>query len=274
VGGFLLVEQIKGAINSLYQSEQHLLALPEQVVAVRRLCVNPNSDIYDVEEIVLKDPAFTGYLLKLSNSALYGTGKQSCHQVAEAIRRIGIHAVGELAMIYAAKQLHEARCVDANIAKRMRQNWQRSWALGQLATELYWQHRHREPEKCRRLDASDILTAAVMSGIGSLAVLTAADQVIFKSANDAEDTPYQRNIGEDTIDDLLSLSDQYLKLTLQRWGLADQYAKALVHPPAEQEEFHFTHYLWAARLSTASSAELAGSERVKNVLKHHGVVAA
>ncbi|RCU50291.1 HDOD domain-containing protein [Corallincola holothuriorum] len=271
----MAIQQMKGAMAALFNSEQHLLALPEQVVAVRRLCVNPNSDLYDVEETVLKDPAFSGYLLKLANSALYGTGKQTCHQVADAIRRIGIHAVGELAMIYAAKQLHDARCLDTNIAQRMRLNWQQSWSLGQVATELYWQHRHREPAKCRRLDASDILTAAVMSGVGSLAVLTAADQVITRSANDAgEDEASLPALSQDTIEDMLTLSNKYLQLTLQRWGMQDAYAQALVKPPIEDGEFHFTHYLWAAKLSTSPTSELGQCERTKSALKLHGVLAA
>ncbi|GAA5219227.1 HDOD domain-containing protein [Corallincola platygyrae] len=267
------LQKFAGAMNALFKSEQHLLALPEQVVAVRRLCVNPKSDIYDVESVVLKDPAFSGYLLKLANSALYGTGKQTCHQIADAIRRIGIHAVGELAMIYAAKQLHDARCVDANIAERMRMNWQQSWNLGQVATELYWQHRHREPAKCRKLDASDILTAAIMSGVGTLAVLTAADQVVARSANDVPDAGEQR-LGMSTIDELLGLSDKYLQITLKRWGMADDYAKALLQPPSEQCDFHFSHYLWAARLSTSPTSAVGQCEQVKSALKHHGVLAA
>lgn len=242
--------------------ESHtLLSLPEHVLEVRKLCAMANSDVYDVEQVVVRDPAFCGYLLQLANSPLYAAGKQECSKLVDAVRRLGVHAVGETALVFALRQMHQIRGISNVLTDELKHNWQAGWDLGRRATELYWQHRHRGSRDVRRIDVSDVVTAGILTRMGHLAVLTGAAVLERKG---------KRLTHEQLGDVADQLNPLVLPQLLEYWRVGAPYAAHLLSPPGSNEPLHHTDYLWAARV-----LELLGSSRHMSMLekKWHPVCA-
>ena len=235
--GVMLKLVVDRIING--EGESTLLSLPEHVVEVRKLCKADTSDVYDVEQIVAHDPAFCGYLLQLANSPLYGVGKQECQRLVDAVRRLGLHAVGETALVFAMRQLHQARGVSPVVINQMKLNWQKGWDLGRRATELYWQHRHQGSGEARRIDVSDVVTAGILTRVGHLAVYTAA--AVLERKDRTFTTEQLATIAEE-------LNPLVLPALLEHWRVGADYARYLLQPPPPAAALHHTDYLWAARL--------------------------
>lgn len=234
------------------EGESTLLSLPEHVMEVRKLCQLDSSDLYDIEQIAAHDPAFCGYLLQLANSPLYGVGKQECQRLVDAIRRLGLHAVGETALVFAMRQLHQARGVSTVVLNQMKTNWQKGWDLGRRATELYWQHRHQGSGDARRIDVSDVVTAGVLTRVGHLAVYTAA------AVLERKDRAFTAEQLADIADELNPL---VLPALLEHWRVGADYARYLLQPPPPAAALHHSDYLWAARLQEVmGQAELTELE--------------
>ncbi len=221
------------------EGESTLLSLPEHVLEVRKLCQADTSDVYDVEQIAAHDPAFCGYLLQLANSPLYGVGKQECQRLVDAIRRLGLHAVGETALVFAMRQLHQARGVSQVVVNQMKLNWQKGWDLGRRATELYWQHRHQGSGEARRIDVSDVVTAGILTRVGHLAVYTAA--AVLERKDRSFTAEQLATIAEE-------LNPLVLPALLEHWRVGADYARYLLQPPPPAAALHHSDYLWAARL--------------------------
>ncbi len=227
-----------------------LLSLPEHVLEVRRLCQQNLSDVFDVEDVVIRDPAFCAYLMQLANSSLYSAGKQECDKLIDAIRRLGVHAVGETALVYALRQLHQIRGISQTLSNMLKFNWQHGWEVGKRATELFWQHRHRAISDVKAIDVSDIVTAAVLGRCGNLAVYTAAAVAERKGKRFTEEQ--LKEVGE-------QLNPLVLPELLSSWQLPPDYAGHLLMPCEPDHELHFTDYIWASellqRLQLAESIE-------------------
>lgn len=220
--------------------EHHtLLSLPEHVLEIRKLCQMGSSDVYDVEQVAVRDPAFCGYLLQLANSPLYAAGKQDCSKLVDAIRRLGIHAVGETALVFALRQMHLIRGISNVLTEELKHNWQAGWDLGRRATELYWQHRHRSSREARRIDVSDVVTAGILSRMGHLAVFTAAAVLERKG----------KMLSHEQLGELADqLNPLILPQLLEHWRLGSNYAAHLLSPAGINEPLHHSDYLWGARV--------------------------
>lgn len=216
-----------------------LLSIPENLMSLRRLCYMPNTDIYDVELAVAKEPAFAAYILKLANSALYGAGKIPCENLISVIKRIGMHSVSQYGMTFAIKQCHEKLDVPSEIANLLRENWQMAWNLSQEATQLYTQHRLAGNKAAKKIDISDILMLGVLQHTGRLAVLS--------------DFNKQNHLGvalheEDMRKNADQLNIPLLSLLFKHIGLPDSYSQLFSRIPEKNQALNAIDYLFSAAL--------------------------
>ncbi len=58
---------------------------------------DPNSDIEEISGLIQTEPVLSGRLIKLSNSVLFGGGRDEVHDLREAIMRLGMKMVLDLA---------------------------------------------------------------------------------------------------------------------------------------------------------------------------------
>lgn len=216
-----------------------LLSLPENLLKLRKASNTLSSDIFTIEEEVVKDTGFSAYLLKVANSALYGMGRSECSNVASAIRRIGLHAVGQMAMVYALRGLHQIKEAPPLILKLMNENWQLSALLMQQSTSLYWQQRQLGREDVRRLDISDIMTNAILYYAGSLACYSQA-ALLYRDGHQFD---------EETIQQVASsMQLAVLNQLLASWGYETETVTAMTLGVKDDAPLHFSDFVHAARV--------------------------
>lgn len=220
-------------------NEVPLLSLPENLLNLRKASTSLTSDVFSIEEEVVKDTGFSAYLLKIANSALYGVGKAECSNVAAAIRRIGLHAVGQMAMVYALRGLHQIKDAPAVIIKLINHNWQQSSLLMQQATSLYWQQRQLGRDDVRRLDVSDIMTNAILYYAGSLACYSQA-ALLHRDGHSMPEASIQQVAS--------SMQLAVLNQLLAFWGYEAETINAMTLGQRDDTPLHFSDFVHAARI--------------------------
>lgn len=76
-------------IEKRLQEVTELISLPEVYLKLRRLMVDPNSDIYDFAEVISVDPNLSSRVLKVVNSAYFGF-PEPVDSIARAVNMLGI----------------------------------------------------------------------------------------------------------------------------------------------------------------------------------------
>lgn len=100
-------------------------------LAIMNLCGRDDTTIDDIARLVQTDPALSGRLLRLANTS--GGGHRPIAAVNEALLRIGMKAVGQLAMGFSlVDQFKEGPCK----AFDYRSFWSHSLLMALAAREL------------------------------------------------------------------------------------------------------------------------------------------
>jgi len=222
------------------QSDSSLLSLPQSLLSLRHLCLDPNTNIDDIEQSIAQDAAFSAYIIQLANSSLYGLGKIPCENLSCAIRRLGIYSVSQFALSFALKKRHDLDNVSVKLTALLKDNWLSSWSLVQGATEIYWRHRQSGANNAKRVDVSDVLILGVLVNTGRLAVITACCNIVEKMDDELD-------IGH--VADKLNL--QLLPILFQLWGLPQGQAKLYSQPLQSGHDIHAIDYLLAEALLNA-----------------------
>lgn len=228
----LLSEEVKGG----------LLSLPENLLSLRRLCHMPDTDVYDVELAVAKEPSFAAYILKLANSALYGGGKVPCQNIVSVIQRLGMQNVSQYALTFALEKCHDHQNVAEGIASLLRKNWQLAWGFAQEATQLYSQHRLGGNKGAKKINVSDILMLGVLLHTGRLAILTDFSLQV------QGDNFYDQQFICDAAD---KNNMKLLPLLFAYWGLPENYFHIFSKVPEINQSLHAVDYLFAVALLKA-----------------------
>ena len=83
----------------LLESSAELLPTPNGVaLAIMEAWENENTTLQQIAKLVQMDPSLSGRILKLANSAI--TGRRPVASVPEAIVRVGMQTVGQLAVAF------------------------------------------------------------------------------------------------------------------------------------------------------------------------------
>lgn len=86
----------------LKNGEIQIPVLPIVAVQVMRMTADENADLSELSDLIYKDQALAGHVLRLANSAYFGAS-QPANSLNEAINRLGTSMVGEIATIISIK---------------------------------------------------------------------------------------------------------------------------------------------------------------------------
>lgn len=141
-----------------------LANLPESFMQLRRIAIDPHSDIEDVVLVVRKDPELAASLLKLSNSSVYNSGGEHISTIEEAAQLLGLRKVVESSLALGIiKQIK----IDSDLFD-LKSFWSRSLAVATVAEEVYLS----APRHIKTIiDPKLIYTAGLLHDIGFLALI-------------------------------------------------------------------------------------------------------
>jgi HD-like signal output (HDOD) protein len=117
--------------------------LPEVMIKISQVLVDPNTDVADLCDIFQKDPALSTRLLKLANSAFYGFPGRILN-VERAIVLLGTAAVKALAMTCAISPVFASDVGPAGFSPK--QLWTHSLAVGVIVRRVLKAMGHQQTE--------------------------------------------------------------------------------------------------------------------------------
>ncbi len=84
-------------ILDLLSKKGDLPPFPEVLRKLQEMINDPNSSIAKIEKVIELDPVLSGSILKLSNSAFYGLGRQKVEKLSLAINKLGLKTIKQIA---------------------------------------------------------------------------------------------------------------------------------------------------------------------------------
>jgi HD-like signal output (HDOD) protein len=135
-----------------------------------QLLVDPATEISTVVETINKDPALAIQILKMANSSAFA-GRSRSETIKEAVNRLGIKQISNLAMAASQAALHSSSIPVVN--EMMRSLWQHSYACAIGCQSLAISCGHREL-------ADQAYLAGLLHDIGKLYLLKAMEQISLK----------------------------------------------------------------------------------------------
>jgi putative nucleotidyltransferase with HDIG domain len=87
---------VREKIFELIQNNPNLPPLPEILFGLQKMMNDPDCEVEDVYRLIKMDPALSGRLITLANSALFGTGKDESKNLEDAVVRLGMKQVMDL----------------------------------------------------------------------------------------------------------------------------------------------------------------------------------
>ena len=94
-------------LDALVRQVRDLPALPDTVVRVIRLTDDPKAGIGDIAKVLISDQALAARVLKLANSAFYGSSRRVA-TVSEAVVILGMRTTRNLVMASGCQEMLEA----------------------------------------------------------------------------------------------------------------------------------------------------------------------
>jgi two-component system cell cycle response regulator len=70
--------------------------LPEILLKLQSLINDPESEIEEISRLIETEPVLSGRLIKLSNSVLYGGGREKASNLSEMVMRLGVNMILDL----------------------------------------------------------------------------------------------------------------------------------------------------------------------------------
>ncbi len=152
----------RSVINNALNDNEHLPSLPAITLQVRRAIHDDHTTVDSLADLVRRDPGISALLIKAASSPLYAT-LQAPKTLQDAIRLLGLKTVGNLVMLHSVRSLFVMR--HPLIKKLFDITWKRLAVKTCIANCL--------AEKLRYQPRDQVQVAALLTEIGSLAVLAA-----------------------------------------------------------------------------------------------------
>ena len=121
----------RNTLIRLLQSDTELPALPEIILRLDAMLMNPEAEITEVVKLLETEPVVVGRVLSLANSALYSSGRHEASSIQRAVQRLGFKTVRNL--LYAAKLPDMFVDLPPDIHLRY---WEHSLTVGLLTRNL------------------------------------------------------------------------------------------------------------------------------------------
>jgi putative nucleotidyltransferase with HDIG domain len=99
-----MVENLSILSETIIKNVDNLPQFPENILMVQKLINDPDSDMSTIARQISMDPALTGDLLKIVNSAQYMLSKK-VDNISEAVKMVGIKGIKNLLYSYGTQKI-------------------------------------------------------------------------------------------------------------------------------------------------------------------------
>lgn len=144
--------------HELVSSVVNLVSLPEVYLRAKALLEDADASLTDVAKVIAQDPALTARLLKIANSALFGSVAR-IETVSRAITLLGTQQIHDLLL---ATSVTKAFAGIKPATMHMEQFWRNSMHCGVLSRLL--------AARCNVLDSERLFVAGLLRDIGHLII--------------------------------------------------------------------------------------------------------
>lgn len=160
-----LALKVRDDIVELIRKDELVLpSLPEVALQIRRVADDIESNVDDLSQLVIQDPALSARIIKVANSPLMRASSE-INDLNTAISRLGIDFSSNLALGLAMEQMFQA--TNDVVDKRIRQCWKHATDIAASAQVL--------AKHFTRIPCDQALLAGLVHQIGMLPVLSYAE---------------------------------------------------------------------------------------------------
>lgn len=207
-----VAQELVGRIAADYQAGKlPLPSLPDIALRVRKAVEDESRGTEQLSRLIQFDPALTARVIQAANSARFA-GSGPVTTCRAAITRLGLRAVRDLVLTFAASSTYKTRSL--RLVGRMKQLWLHSVQVAAISRVLGGIGPGLDPDRA--------LLAGLVSGIGALPVFVYAERMTALAEDDQ------------LFDQVVSkLKGKLGLLVLKSWGFDDD----LLRVPLESEHW-------------------------------------
>ncbi len=141
-----------------------LPSLPDVALRIRAAMQQPSYSAVTVARAVAADPGTSAYLIRISNSALFG-GVDRIQDLESAVTRLGMNTTRNLVTAHALRAMFQTRSPD--LGKLMQETWRQSARVAALASVV--------AGRCPGFSPDRAMLAGLLQSIGILPFLNALE---------------------------------------------------------------------------------------------------
>ena len=203
------LELFSTEISDLIDSKSlKLPVLPEIPSRVLAMTTNPEMSISDLSDLIHKDQALAGHVLRISNSAAYA-GSRQIASLTQAIARLGARLVGDIAFsISLQSEVFHIK----GFEKTVERLWKQALAAGLFGKEI---------ARVRRKNVEGQYLCGLLHTVGKPVILQAAIGL-----QDSLDAQLDLETADILMEDFHASVGSILTFS---WGLPDQVSKACLY---------------------------------------------
>ena len=206
-----------------------LPVLPEIPSRVLAMTTNPEMSISELSDLIHRDQALAGHVLRISNSAAYA-GTRQIASLTQAIARLGARLVGDIAFsISLQSEVFHIKGYEQFVS----QMWKQALAAGLFGKEI---------ARARRKNVEGQYLCGLLHAVGKPVILQAAIEL-----QDTLKTDLSPEIAEILIEDFHSSVGSILTFS---WGLPEQVSKACLYYLNYEEAPTYKQEITATYLSS------------------------
>ncbi|MCQ1060645.1 HDOD domain-containing protein [Photobacterium sp. ZSDE20] len=228
-------------VKSAVQKDRLILPpIPSVLSKLQQLCNNDETTVRDVADLLIDDPGITAYIVKISNTMMFNRRNVVCHDIYNAVSRLGIFRVRDIITAKAIEELKLRYHFSKECNQLLKQSAIRSRQLA--ATMALISHglaNHEEFPK--ELEPEKALLAGLFADIGLFSLIHEY-QSYLDSGNyldiDIAKYVFQHSCQEAS------------KVILKHWGFDDDYLEVATNQPLKHPTLSDnTGYLDVARMA-------------------------
>lgn len=186
--------------QDLIEDRITLPSLPEVAHKIQQVFNSDNVNASKVTQVLLTDPAMTGKLIRVANSALY-RGVAQIDTLQAAVVRLGMDTIYKLVMTYAVNELFESR--SEYVTKRMRQLSSHSRKVAAISRVL--------AENSKKFDPELAMLAGLVHDLGVIVVLHYIDR-----------HNHQLSDTEQLESSIVTMRPQITGMLMQKWNFTEE----------------------------------------------------
>jgi HD-like signal output (HDOD) protein len=194
-----------------------LPSFPDVAVRIRKVLADENVSAEKIVRVVGSEPALSGRVLQIANSAALNISGKQVTDLRTAIARVGFNMIRSASISFAMAQLKKAEGL-RGVAKELNALWQRTILVAAIAYVV--------ARRCTKINADTAMLTGMMHSLGRLYILTRSVKhpVLF-----ADQSAYQEIVA--------NWHANIAKALLENWDMAEEIVQA-VHEYEDLERAH------------------------------------